>query len=394
MTRRTEGSVYATLARLGSSDITVRQDRCIMVRNRNARCGLCADACASGCIAYEDGSLSIDLDQCIGCGTCATVCPTCALEARDPSDAELLARCVAAPRTPDGPVAIACERADVSGEAGGPTVVACLGRVEESLVVELVARGAGGVVLFSGACDECPHVNGRHACEQVCASANELLRAWGSAARASIREVASVQGALAGGLGDRLGRPSDDGSGNLHAADALDGDAAGEPAAVPPGDDTPAPKPRYLKVMADGTLPHFIPDRRERLLDALATLGEPADVGLSTRLTGHVEIDLDACTSCRLCATFCPTGAISKFDDEDGAFGLLHTPGDCVRCRCCEKVCRPRAIRVVDGVAARDLLGGVPQRIELRPVGLHKGTSTSMRDTLRVLLGMEEVFER
>ena len=67
-----------------------------------------------------------------------------------------------------------------------------------------------------------------------------------------------------------------------------------------------------LHVMKDGTLPHFIPDRRERLLDALAQLGEPAGGKLATRLWGAVVIDGTKCVSCRMCATFCPTGAIAS----------------------------------------------------------------------------------
>ncbi len=74
--------------------------------------------------------------------------------------------------------------------------------------------------------------------------------------------------------------------------------------------------------MKDGTLPHFIPDRRERLLDALAQLGSLRGGKLETRLWGAVVIDGTKCVSCRMCATFCPTGAIAKFDDADGTLGV------------------------------------------------------------------------
>ncbi|MFR5091297.1 MAG: 4Fe-4S binding protein [Adlercreutzia equolifaciens] len=54
------------------------------------------------------------------------------------------------------------------------------------------------------------------------------------------------------------------------------------------------------------------------MLDALAQLGEPEGDKLETRLWGAVVIDGTKCVSCRMCATFCPTGAIAKFDDADG----------------------------------------------------------------------------
>lgn len=91
-------------------------------------------------------------------------------------------------------------------------------------------------------------------------------------------------------------------------AEAL-GDAGNADAGAAPAADA-RDTSRYLKVMDDGTLPHFIPDRRERLLDSLAALGEPEDVMVDTRLWGHVVIDTDACASCQMCAVFCPTGAL------------------------------------------------------------------------------------
>lgn len=54
----------------------------------------------------------------------------------------------------------------------------------------------------------------------------------------------------------------------VKAADATIKDALGhtDEASVPA---------RYMKVMEDGTLAHFVPDRRARLLDALASIASP-----------------------------------------------------------------------------------------------------------------------
>ena len=368
MTKQNAEGVYFSLERLDGADVCVRQDRCIMVRNRNARCTLCSDACASGCISFSNGVLTIDPDRCIGCGTCATVCPTCALEARNPTDSELYSQCLETLRTNGDTVLIACEQAARAAQDGldGAVVVVCLGRVEESLLVSLAAEGANLVRLVGGACDQCEHVCGYKTALLVEESTNNLLQAWNSPARVSVDQT----------LGFEPRKPRR--STRAHDEGAVD---SGE-------------KPRLPKVMPGGTLPHFIPDRRERLLDALACLGEPDGSNVGARFSGHVDIDVDACSSCRLCATFCPTGAIARFDDPDGTMGLIHTPADCVRCRLCEKVCRHEALRVVEGVCSRDLLDGASQRIELRPVSVHKGTGDSMRDSLRKLLGMEEVFDR
>ena len=122
-------------------------------------------------------------------------------------------------------------------------------------------------------------------------------------------------------------------------------------------------EPRFVKVGKDGTLPHFIPDRRERLLAALDSLGQPQDVLMDTRLWGHVIIDPEKCSSCQMCATFCPTGAIAKYADEDGSIGVTHRPVDCVKCRCCTDICPEGALELSDEVFAVDLLSGAKSAI-------------------------------
>ncbi len=83
-------------------------------------------------------------------------------------------------------------------------------------------------------------------------------------------------------------------------------------------------------------------------------------------------IDGTKCVSCRMCATFCPTGAIAKFDDADGTLGVTHTPGDCVKCGSCRDVCPADAITLLDAVPASWLTGGNRHRYVMtpRPVSL------------------------
>ena len=59
-----------------------------------------------------------------------------------------------------------------------------------------------------------------------------------------------------------------------------------------------------------------------------------------------------------MCATFCPTGAIAKFDDADGTLGVAHTPGDCVKCGSCGDVCPAGAITLLYAVPVSWLTDG------------------------------------
>ena len=435
-----EPTVTRALQALQSDHVHVCQERCLLVRNRNAECLRCAQACTSGCISYNEQTKMLDIDQarCVGCGTCATACPTCALEARDPNDTELLA-CLqgALNASASKRVAIVCEKAGIA-QNECTVRLTCLGRIDESALLQLAAWGAREVTLTCGACNACEHKPGRTVVEEVCESANTLLGLWDGTMHVELKEVgpaaeptglpaqetradrtathgkiAQVDQQIQTACADRTATQSaieqvnqliqSAGAGTVveHDTATRDGDrpnlsteASDDKAAVTDQVDRPL---KRLKVMADGTLPHFVPDRRERLLDALADLGEGpmnSQAMARTRLWGHVVIDTDKCTSCRMCATFCPTGAIVKFDAPDGTFGIDHYAADCVKCLCCQTICRSQAIVVEDTVPANVLVNAVPERHVMHPVRVPKGGVHSIMNSMRDLLGLPEVFER
>ena len=459
--RADEPTATRALQALQSDHVHVRQERCLLVRNRNAECLRCAQACTSGCISYNEQTKMLDIDQarCVGCGTCATACPTCALEARDPNDTELLARLQdALNASASKTVVVACEKASVTQDERTVRLT-CLGRIDESALLQLAAWGAREVTLTCGPCDACEHKPGRAIVEEVCESANTLLGLWDSTMHVELKEVGhaaeqaglpaqetdadgtAIQSAIAQAdqqiqtadtgraathgeiapldqqlqtaCADRTATKSEIGlvdqqlqtAGTDKAAEqstaTRDGDGANLSDEASDGETTATDQVdrplKRLKVMADGTLPHFVPDRRERLLDALADLGEgPTDsrAMARTRLWGHVVIDTDKCTSCRMCATFCPTGAIVKFDAPDGTFGVDHYAADCVKCLCCQAICRAQAIVVEDAVPANVLVNAVPERHAMHPVRVPKGGVHSIMNSMRDLLGLPEVFER
>jgi ferredoxin len=148
------------------------------------------------------------------------------------------------------------------------------------------------------------------------------------------------------------------------------------------------------RVMRDGTLPHFIPNRRERLLDRLDTLGQPQAEYLDTRLWGHIERDDALCNSCRMCATFCPTGAIYKFDDPDGRFGIEHYPADCVQCRLCEEICPTGAIRLNSRVPVKELVEGVIETHTMRPQVRKPSAPDSIMVSIKQLFGDNNINDR
>lgn len=373
-----------------SRGIVVHQDRCVAVRNRNAGCSRCADACSAGCIAQFEDRLVLDPAQCVGCGVCATACPTGALEARDPDDAALFQSCLQAMDACEGEVVIACNKIlnAASGKLDLDKVVGatCVGRVDESLLIALAAEGAGHIILVKGPCEDCANEGGLDLAREVRDSTNVVLEAWGSETRVALRSkfpnaVRRVE------KGYNEGRRHFFGSAKTNAKKAVGvtADYAVKETQEVLGAD-PDAEPQPPKVSADGTLPLISSDRRERLAESLAKLGEPKDVMVKTRLWSHVIIDEEKCSSCQACATFCPTGALSRCQDEDGGLSLRFSPSKCVQCRCCEDICLKDAIKLSDEVFAVDIAHGAVERHKMKQSRYLRGGTNRSKESKQELL--------
>jgi len=367
---------FGVLEKLQSANVHVYQDRCAVVRNRHASCTRCADACTSGCISYADNVLTISPEKCIGCGTCATVCPTCAIESENPTDAELFQSTVSAMRAADGVAIIACERmlqaAKGLYDPDKVSSVVCLGRVDESLIALMALAGGKKVVLVKGACEQCEHCVGLDTAELVCETANKLLEVWNNPLRAEI----SDRFPKVAKLDAKQKKPYDESrraffrgvKDDAKVAVGTIAEYAVNDALGRDDEPEPAEKPAArTKVNDAGVLPQHIPTRRKRLLKVLSEMGEPQDVVIETRLWGHVVIDKTKCKSCQMCATFCPTGALTRFKDKDGTVGVMHYPGCCVKCRCCTDICPNDALTISDKVYARDLMHGNVEKYPMDP---------------------------
>ncbi|WP_165172742.1 4Fe-4S dicluster domain-containing protein [Adlercreutzia sp. ZJ242] len=397
------------ISSLGSEALAVAPERCVQVRNKNARCLRCAEVCAAGAISYDGEDVLIDGDACIGCGTCATACPTCALEAMHPTDAEL-SDALAERASAGGDVVVACARAlrrahraaerkaeEASGllrrvsvdfDVSDVLQVVCLGRIDESFYAECAARGVSQVTLACDGCETCTYHRGGELARKVAASAHELLDAHGYELAAEFASPlpCSVyeKGTAARALGyDPSKRATIVTLREMTAQVARD--SAVE--ALDPVSGEEAPEPRYAKVGPNGTLPQFVPLRRNRVMNSLHHVGEPVRALVTTRLWGQVDVDVDQCSSCAMCAMFCPTGALARRDDAEGNITLEHRPYRCVQCRLCEDICMTGALSVGDMVSLEDFERGRVQEIPLPPRAWTPNRPDSIFTKMNALVG-------
>lgn len=421
-------NILGLFEKLESQSLAVQPSRCVVVRNRNASCRRCAEACPTGAILVEGNDLAVAPERCVGCGTCATVCPTAALESKKPDDKELLRAAVAAMQANDGAAVImdAAMQAAAEGkyDPAKVVVVKSLGRVDESLIAVLAAGGATSVALVAGPAEG--SVAGAGSGEGTTAEGNAeateaaeiaetvgaapdraaqlvrdtavlLLETWGS--DVSVKLTTKLPRSV------RRSEPAEFDTGRRGFFSSMRDEARAAAAITAEhvvreklGAEEPE-EPKFAKVSDDGTLPHFLPERRGRLLLALSNLREPEDIMIDTRLFGHVIIDGEKCTSCQMCATFCPTEAIRKFGDaaaETGKpFGIDHYTGRCVQCHCCEDICPTGALTLSTDVFATDVTKrGRSERIPMKPRKRKVNDPKSIVNAMSDLLGVPNVYER
>lgn len=425
MTNYRHGQMINLIDEMNSPLLAVEPQRCVLVRHRNGECLRCAAVCTTGAISLGEEGIVVSPEKCIGCGTCASACPTGCLTAANPTDEELFGAVEAALAENEGRVAIACERAfamasgnrmkrdscdatapsfapgKIAGATsdGRPLVgVVCLGRVDESLLVEATARGARSIQLISGPCESCPHRCGGALSDEIIVSAETLLAALGTPSpidRIRLQHASDTQEIL------RL-RPTasaQDDTNAVNAATVADASEdclseSGHPVAPSTGESQQdSREPQFAHVQADGTLPHFVPERRLRLFNSLKALGTPAAPTVTTRLWGQVTIDTELCRSCRMCTVFCPTGALTRFDAANDAFGVEHRSALCMQCRLCETICPEQAITVAEEVSADEFLSGKKFRFTMQPIGWNPGAEDSIASRMARFIKVDNLQE-
>lgn len=367
---------YADSLRI--SPIAIDEDKCVAVRNRNATCRKCQEACFARALTVDRNEVKLDPSACVDCGACAAICPTSAISMVDPLPAKVLADAIASSDRSSGMCVLACARAAAQHVADPDLFVEvpCLAHISDAVLMQVAAAGFDDIVLVDHDCQTCrygavcPIIDGSVAC------ATDLLEAAGAqviVTRASsfpeeviLKRRADVRGEDRRGIILKTGSYMKRVAGNV--AQKTIEDKLGT-----------VRKPRTLKdrlgAGKSGRMPTFQPDANFVLLECLERVcPDPAhlcssDETACTKRFGHLEVDADACSGCGLCVLFCPTGALShsEFETpprEDRKY-LEFSAEACLQCGMCADVCIRRCLQVDGCVQLKDLFDLEPALIEI-----------------------------
>lgn len=356
------------LLTLQAPSLNINPALCSRLRHKNSKCALCSDKCPTHAIEWTDSddylnSLKICPDKCNSCGICANVCPNGVFEALKPSDEDIL---VDIKRLLDMQKEIVFEctmlkGANTQDDQSSSIKVPCLARLNEAVLIGAFALGAKSVWLINGSCQGCEYESSLAIAENTVKNAQEILRLLGFP-EVILFSKNKLKTESAGEKAEKAAGPSrreffksmvkeTQKTGALLATNIIDSYKKQY---------AEKPKKQHTE------LPTLLPSKRGLLLSCMKRLGNLTEEASEARspLFCHFKIN-KKCSGCQMCAFFCPTGALTKFNEE-GKTGVRFKMSDCTACGLCQEICYREAIQLSNCVDLHKVLDKYTEEITMR----------------------------
>ncbi len=299
---------------------------CLNSRHRGVGCIRCLATCPTSAIRLPVGRPQIEQWSCVACGACVQSCPTGALESSGRTPEAALLRALA--DRPSGVLGVAC----VQAPSDTTLPIEVLGRSSRCLAAlsisdQLTLTLAGDDVWLDDThCSSCA----------IGAAVQPIHRTAGAANAFLASTETGVRICLGSSTTDHTSRPPEVIDSKRLSRRALF--SAVKRSVADAGD---------VDMMIDGDagakLVHRIPRRRRALWHTLARFKARRPVDVTGLPFADVLVDVEACSACGLCATFCPTDALI-FHSTDDSFTLSFRPSTCLDCGICLVACPDGAV--------------------------------------------------
>jgi Pyruvate/2-oxoacid:ferredoxin oxidoreductase delta subunit len=316
---------------------------CSRFRTPKSGCSQCADRCPEGAISLTNDGPEISAN-CAGCGICFSVCRNDVFRLRERGDEQILNEIAQAAKTDRGAgreFCISCER----GYSRAELLVPCLGRLTEALLLAPVKNGFSRVVLIRPECSSCPKAKASSHIDRTierAAALFEMLNLAGE--QLAVRSIA---------LQPMGKRPEKAVTRRELFATFRTRAVEITAAALPEGCGTTGPIDRTFLAAMGRKAEH---SKRGLLLGQLRAFAPGKEVSVPTEQALLATIAVSSrCNACGVCATLCPSGALSRQWDEQ-QFTLSFRAALCANCRVCAQTCLPLALTIENTTRLNDLL--------------------------------------
>lgn len=321
--------VQSILTAFADGEVTeLKQRDCLGLKLKQPVCGLCAAVCSSGALTANK-RVRISQDRCDQCGRCASVCPTGYLRFKGFSS-EIVEKISQRIERGQQTLVFTCHNSQ--HQLPDAVTVPCLSSLRAGYLVYWVSLGAREIVYDLSGCAACV-LEAQKCLHLELKRARNIIGAWHLPAKIITsdslpaqmisKDCASSLQLSRRGFFEYLGRRAKSVTKNIVGS--------------------------YLNDQSNHTT-FQLPDDRLYLLEALKRLDWIPVEQFSTGDLPWLDLVISGkCNGCHVCSTFCPTGALKRYE-VNGNIEIRFLAARCVACGFCIAACPQHSLQLAKRV--------------------------------------------